>query len=60
VVERVRRPPLLDPALELPLARGRVGEEPPDRVELRRLRLVRGARDRELTQIDVVTGTDER
>ena len=60
MVERVRRPPLLDPALELPLARGRVGEEPPDRVELGRLRPVRGAGDRELAQVEVVAGAHER
>ena len=60
VVERVGRPALLDPALELPLARGRVGEEPADGVELRRLRPVRGARDRELAQVEVVAGAHER
>ena len=60
MVERVGRPAFLDPALELPLARGRVGEEPPNGVELRGLRLVRGARDRELAQVEVVAGPHER
>ena len=48
------------PALELPLAPRCVGEEPPNRVELRRLRLVRRARDRELAQVEVVAGAHER
>ena len=58
-MKRVGRPASWSPHSSSALAPRCVGEEPPNRVELRRLRLMRSARDRELAQVEVVAGAHE-
>ena len=60
VVAEPPGPALLLAVLELVDGRTRAGEQPADGVELRRLRLVRGARDRELLVGEIVVALGER